>query len=987
VAENSTASLITQDAADRFDPTGTSGLRRKFRSAALLRLRQMRASMRTMVMDHDVLALGGAQAPIAYLSMPVETRMKAFHAWLDSMAPFYLGGDWANSYVTAAWRSGGGEGVPNHLIQLMQQELEGIAAALTQIVSREAARVIQKRMRRYKAATTLTKCLDVEGVKRLPVLVNTIVVKAHNQAKLALIRSRGERLVGIIPEHFPADAITVDVARRGYIEEPIDVGIRTAGDNKVCIRCEEYAAGAPYDIDEVEDALPLHPSCLPGYVNVSTSDRISAVSKRLYDGDLVVVRTARGDVLEATPNHPILTNNGWLPIGALDVGSHVIGNIVSDGIVFPGEDNQYVPAKIEDVANALGKLSRSVVVPTTASDFHGDVTHCEVDIVLAEGKLWNDVKSAVDQHLGKRDLIFRDVGATSLAGFRRFYAFGKRSFSSLHSLMSRLNLSTALPFGHMAPFDDFLFGGAASSNVVSLQNSAYQRTLSRECISDFHFARQAEYAISGSVGRDYGHLLLHGYEGDESSGVSLAASLLDAGAPLVEVIHVSKRRFSGHVYNLQTDSGYYTANNTKNNGIVVKNCRCSWFPWHDRRFRHDAATILQRDAAWEEQQHPRQFGRFSPKGLGEIVQSYHQRAEGLEKRARDFAIKAHAEVNQRRKYTGEPYIGHPEEVVGLVRSVPHTPEMLAAAWLHDTVEDTNITHTDIQREFGDHVSALVWALTDEPAVSGGPNRAMRKQATLERLSQSPPEAQTIKYADIIANSASIRDNDPKFWKVYQREVSALLEAMDRGDATLRQHAISVVRGTADAAFDPQKHPHGEHGHFASVVVGGGPQPAEVLQPTDSTKPDPNVYRERAAQLVMAARIVRDFSVLEEADRSMDASTVYIDMHTPKYVEGVNTDLSLAWHELSEWLAMNDGWKYNQAHADVANILEREEVERQGGNWDKYQEAMGALIEGDEREKITSLPADLDIRVYSGAERKRVKWLIKAGLKKDKEGQA
>ncbi|GAG42563.1 unnamed protein product, partial [marine sediment metagenome] len=57
-------------------------------------------------------------------------------------------------------------------------------------------------------------------------------------------------------------------------------------------------------------------------------------------------------------------------------------------------------------------------------------------------------------------------------------------------------------------------------------------------------------------------------------------------------------------------------------------------------------------------------------------------------KAEKFATRKHAEINHVRKYTGEPYINHPKEVVEIIKTVDHTDEMLAAAWLHDTVEDT-----------------------------------------------------------------------------------------------------------------------------------------------------------------------------------------------------------------------------------------------------------------------------------------------------------
>ena len=84
----------------------------------------------------------------------------------------------------------------------------------------------------------------------------------------------------------------------------------------------------------------------------------------------------------------------------------------------------------------------------------------------------------------------------------------------------------------------------------------------------------------------------------------------------------------------------------------------------------------------------------------------------LAERARRYATKAHAAIDQRRKYTNDPYIVHPQAVMELVRSVPHTEEMLAAAWLHDTVEDTPTTLGDIESHFGPQVAELVRMLTN-----------------------------------------------------------------------------------------------------------------------------------------------------------------------------------------------------------------------------------------------------------------------------------
>jgi (p)ppGpp synthase/HD superfamily hydrolase len=164
----------------------------------------------------------------------------------------------------------------------------------------------------------------------------------------------------------------------------------------------------------------------------------------------------------------------------------------------------------------------------------------------------------------------------------------------------------------------------------------------------------------------------------------------------------------------------------------------------------------------------------------------------LEARALAFAKAAHESIDQRRKYTGEPYIVHPMAVAELVRSVPHTPEMIAAAYLHDVVEDTPVTIEDVRAAFGPQVTELVDWLTDVSRPQDG-NRRVRKEFDRQHLAKAPPAAKTVKLADLIDNTLTIRDRDPAFWKVYRREKMALLEVLTEGDQTLWKHARDPSR--------------------------------------------------------------------------------------------------------------------------------------------------------------------------------------------------
>lgn len=160
-------------------------------------------------------------------------------------------------------------------------------------------------------------------------------------------------------------------------------------------------------------------------------------------------------------------------------------------------------------------------------------------------------------------------------------------------------------------------------------------------------------------------------------------------------------------------------------------------------------------------------------------------------RARIFATAAHSAVAQLRKYTHEPYIVHPAEVAGIVASVPHTDEMLAAAWLHDTVEDTGVTNEIIRAEFGDKVAELVGWLTDVSRPEQG-NRAVRKAIDRAHSASAPAEAQTVKLADLISNTRSITAHDAKFAVTYLEEKRLMLEVMTKGDATLMAEARKYI---------------------------------------------------------------------------------------------------------------------------------------------------------------------------------------------------
>ncbi len=148
-------------------------------------------------------------------------------------------------------------------------------------------------------------------------------------------------------------------------------------------------------------------------------------------------------------------------------------------------------------------------------------------------------------------------------------------------------------------------------------------------------------------------------------------------------------------------------------------------------------------------------------------------------RALMFAIKAHAGVERRGK--GFPYIVHPMEAMAIVSTITGDQEMLAAAALHDVVEDTEYTEEDIRKEFGDRVARLVSSETDLiiDGKSESDSWVERKQYAIDRLAKLDRDAKIISIGDKLSNMrAMYRDyeemgeelwnkfhvNDPKLHK-------------------------------------------------------------------------------------------------------------------------------------------------------------------------------------------------------------------------------
>ena len=129
-------------------------------------------------------------------------------------------------------------------------------------------------------------------------------------------------------------------------------------------------------------------------------------------------------------------------------------------------------------------------------------------------------------------------------------------------------------------------------------------------------------------------------------------------------------------------------------------------------------------------------------------------------RAQALATQAHKE----QKYGVQPYMAHIEDVVRRVKQITTDPEIIAAAYLHDTIEDTPVTYSYIEQHFGQNVANMVWAVTGI-----GANRAEKMADAIAKIARTPG-ADFVKSADRLSNAAASKaERKLKLYNRYKDE--------------------------------------------------------------------------------------------------------------------------------------------------------------------------------------------------------------------------
>ena len=383
---------------------------------------------------------------------------------------------------------------------------------------------------------------------------------------------------------------------RAHDEDLIAISFHTG----TCPKCEPWQGrvlsltgqtpGYP-TLDDAKAGGLFHPRCVIGDTIVS-GPLIQACYSRWHEGQVVTIVTASGNKLTCTPNHPILTPEGWVGAGFFDIGDEVIEYVGEQRVRFGvNPDEVHIPTRIDNVACALNE-SRSVSsfsVPVASEDFHGDGGNGNVNIVRSNRFLWDDAREDPGKPFHENNFNFALVTPLTLSpeGFlaKIFECLGNTS----GGFVGLLRKFGALFRSHSGEPDAHRFAPGRGRGNTGLAESFVYSHLGHAkalCYPFFCFPGLVppDDPINIKIDAGRGSSVGGGPKGRKGKA-SLPQRFVDRGKANAEstcdffgvhpghvqvsdVVNVERDNFSGHVYNLQTEDGWYVSN-----GIITHNCR------------------------------------------------------------------------------------------------------------------------------------------------------------------------------------------------------------------------------------------------------------------------------------------------------------------------------------------------------------------------------------------------------------------------------
>ena len=284
-------------------------------------------------------------------------------------------------------------------------------------------------------------------------------------------------------------------------------------------------------------------NCFVGETKVASDSDVVRSYKHKYNGEIISIKTAGGVQFSCTPNHPILTPNGWIAAELLNNGDNILVTFGEQNVF--GGVNPDVKHRFPriDAIHKFGKKMRGQRACGLSVNFHGDISTADVEVVTHKRLLRNGRDSGGGNCINKFLFKLSDKTLSCFGSlFKHFRGVCKTSFCFIGCKCK------SLPFFKCSVSHSCEHGFGTIANRDSVL---------------------AEYSIN-----------------DLPADTVIDGELLDRLSSKIfidTIVSVDVSILSTHVYNLQTENGYYFVNSIiphgaeKSNGIfaIAKNCRCT----------------------------------------------------------------------------------------------------------------------------------------------------------------------------------------------------------------------------------------------------------------------------------------------------------------------------------------------------------------------------------------------------------------------------
>lgn len=293
--------------------------------------------------------------------------------------------------------------------------------------------------------------------------------------------------------------------------------------------------------------------CFVGETPIASPSDILRVYRREYSGELVEVASEDGHSFTGTPNHPVLTARGWIPLRDLNESDHLVRTTSADVFGSIGHHEQDGHASFEEIYD-LATLSRSTLRMAAGAheNFHGDGFESEVNVVTVHGHLGDRAQPASLKHLAHLPLAGPSFLKRELASGSEAHALRLGRGTTTDRIMRGLREARTLIGSETTHPNDIGLGAAADLDSGLQKSSAYAGSRDPETLA------QRELAFASDVGRD------------QSLSIDIGAKTVMPALGFVRVARVRRFSSSCQVFNLQSASSWYLAN-----GFVSHNCRCT----------------------------------------------------------------------------------------------------------------------------------------------------------------------------------------------------------------------------------------------------------------------------------------------------------------------------------------------------------------------------------------------------------------------------